>query len=115
MPLSIPRPRVGRGTPSPTKKAQALLKSLLTEEQQKTMKSHGYIELRGSHGGLWRIYTDGWTGNLQRSSWGRWKRHCAHPAMYIGTWGGSAPTEDAWIAQYLAILTDEKRVRNVAL
>jgi hypothetical protein len=90
-------------------RSEALLRSLLSEEQRATLGAHGWFEVRGSAGGRWRIRCSGQSGNVDlmpEHGDARDATYCAHPP--------GLPDADAWIAQMLALVTDEGRFTEVA-
>lgn len=90
-------------------RAEALLRSLLSEEQRATLDEHGWFEVRGSAGGRWRIRCSGQSGNVDlmpEHGDQREATYCAHPL--------DLPDADAWIAQMLALVTDEGGFTEVA-
>jgi hypothetical protein len=96
---------------SAVRRADTLLLSLLSEEQQQAYRQHGSFEVIGSAGGRYRI-NQGSVGNVQ------WidehdqaaGRLCAHPDM-DEDW---LPDGDVALAQLLALTTDERAFLNVA-
>lgn len=86
-------------------RAELLLSSALTSEQQGTRREHGYFDVSGSAGGRWRIWNNGQSGNVQDLASGM--GYCAHPPDYM-------PVPDAHLAQMLALVTDEAEFRKVA-
>jgi len=90
-----------------TERAEALLLSLLTEEQARSYRAERHFELQGSAGGWWRIRRDGQAGNVDELEAPRGNRiasWCIHPY-------GGFPDADAHATQYLALVTDEPGFR----
>lgn len=90
-------------------KANRLLELVLSDEQRAELKTHRRFHVRGSRGRRYRIHANGQSGNV---SWvddagKELGRFCAHPAGYL-------PDADAWLAQSLAIQTDEDAFLAVA-
>jgi hypothetical protein len=93
-----------------TARAEALLLSLLDEAQARAYTELGWFEVRGSAGGRFRIRRHGQAGNvdeLEPASDKRIASYCIHPS-------GAFPDADAHVAQYLALVTDERRFREIA-
>ena len=90
-------------------RARSLLESVLSIEQREELKKHAHFHVCGSRGRRYRIKANGQSGNvelLDRN--GRVQgRFCAHPAGYL-------PDADAWLAQMLALETDEDRFLRIA-
>lgn len=90
-------------------KASRLLELVLSDEQRSELKTHRRFHVRGSRGRRYCIHANGQSGNV---SWvddagKELGRFCAHPAGYL-------PDADAWIAQALALETDEDAFLAVA-
>jgi hypothetical protein len=94
-------------------RAEELLTALLSDEQLRTYRQHGWFEVRGSGGGRWRIRTSGQAGNVDlmpETGSERDASFCCHPP-------GQLPAADAHLAQMLHLVTDEdgfRRTANVA-
>lgn len=101
-------------------RALELMKLILTEEQWRRHEEDGYVLVTGSDGGLYRVETrGGHEGNVVRyDADGDIARLCAHPRMSApaleGVESGFMPSADAWVAQILAIQTDETEWRATA-
>ena len=92
-------------------RAEALLFSLLTDEQAASYREKGFFEVRGSKGGRWRIRSKGQSGNVDLMPEIGEERE----ASYCGS-PPDVPSADAHLAQMLHLVTDEdsfKRVANV--
>ncbi len=92
-----------------SRRATETLRSLLTEENQRRLDAGFDLLIVGSAGGQYRV-RHGYQGNIRRSD-GR--TFCAHPSM-VTPEGDLLPTEDAMIAQILALVTDEPAFLRVA-
>lgn len=87
-------------------KAEALLRSMLTEEQQKTWTQGEQFDVVAPSGNIYRI-TKGSHGNILRLVRGRpVERLCVQP--------GGVPTADINLAQMLHLMHDEDGVRRLA-
>lgn len=95
------------------KRAEELLLSVLSPEQQKDYKANKcfYVEANGE---MFRI-NEGFAGNVEKVD-PETKRiiesYCIHPNMYQG--GGHLPNEDAMAAQKLALETDPESFKRTA-
>jgi hypothetical protein len=95
-------------------RARVLLESILTPQQKHDLVTRGRFFVCGSRGRRYCIRTDSQSGNVD---WVDDNERvlgslCAHP----GGVDGSVPDPDAWLAQMLALETDEDsfvRVANV--
>ena len=92
-------------------KAEALLLSILPEDQHDSYRRHTRFEVVGSHGGRYRI-SDGCVGNV---AWFNDAGEiggtlCAHPTMHEH-W---LPQADVMLAQMLALTTDEREFVQLA-
>ena len=91
-------------------RAEALLLSLLTEEQTMEFIDQGTITVRGNMGGLYRINARGGVhGNIRAID-----DHgchlgslCVQPQMYSHVDGAALPTSDGFVGQLLAIRFNE--------
>lgn len=85
-------------------RAEKLLRSMLTADQKAMLTAHGYFEVFGSAGNLYRINW-GTAGNVDHIDHDgrRAAVLCAHPDMRE-QW---LPTADVMLAQMLALMTDE--------
>jgi hypothetical protein len=94
-------------------RAMALLRRSLTEQQNADLNREHQFHLTGSHGGQWRIFCGTWSGNTELiTSVVPGKnpgRYCAGPEDAYGL-----PPGDVWLAQKLAIETDERAFLKVA-
>ena len=93
-----------------TGRAEALLFSLLDEEQVRTYLQAGWFDVVGSAGGRYRIRRNGQAGNIDElpaRGDDRVASLCIHP------YGGFCDA-DAHAAQYLALVTDEPGFRRTA-
>lgn len=91
-------------------RAEELLLALLTDEQARTYREHGWFEVRGSKGGRWRIRNSGQAGNVDlmpEIGNERDASFCCHPP-------GGLPDPDAHLAQMLHLVTDEDGFRETA-
>lgn len=91
-------------------RAEELLLSLLSPEQARTWREHGWFEVQGSRGGRWRIRNRGQSGNVDlmpEIGQERLATYCAHPPDGL-------PDADAHLAQMLHLATDEDGFRRVA-
>jgi hypothetical protein len=91
-------------------RARVLLLAVLTPEQAADYTERDWFEVRGSHGGRWRIRRNGQAGNVDLMPEGGSEpvaSFCAHPP-------GSLPDADAHLAQLLALVTDEDAFTRVA-
>ena len=89
-------------------RAHQLLLSVLTEEEARSYIERGFIEVRGSGGGWWRIHRDGQAGNvdeLEAPGGARVASWCCHPPEHL-------PDADAHLAQLLHLATDEEGFRR---
>lgn len=89
-------------------RAEQLLMSLLSDEQRRTRREHGWFEVRGSLGGRWRIRNRGQSGNVDlmpQTGNERLMSFCIHPPDRL-------PDADAHVAQMLGIVTDELAFRR---
>jgi len=83
----------------------------LTDDQRATVSSWGYLDVKGSAGRRYRIFTSrGVTGNVKKLSadGGIIGSRCAHIYRY------AHPVWDTFIAQMFAIETDESKFLDVA-
>ena len=87
-------------------KAQRLLWSKLSDAQRRDYQS-GYIDVTGSRGGLYRIYTSSSVQNITSRGYTRRRGFCAGPARMM-------PVSDALLAQKLLIEADEGLFLRVA-
>lgn len=88
-----------------SQRAHELLLSMLTQEQKVTYLTDNYFDVRGSAGGQYRIWNRGPSGNVESLD-----HHvflCAHPP-------GNLPHPDVYLAQLLALATDEPGFRAIA-
>jgi hypothetical protein len=91
-------------------RAEALLASLLDEDQFRSYLQAGWFEVTGSAGGRYRIRRDGQAGNIDElpaQGDQRVASLCIHPY-------GGFHDADAHAAQYLALVTDEPGFRRTA-
>lgn len=91
-------------------RAEALLASLLDEDQFRSYLRHGWFDVTGSAGGRYRINRNGQAGNvdeLAAEGDHRVASLCIHPY-------GGYPDADAHAAQYLALVTNEPGFRRTA-
>lgn len=91
-------------------RAEQLLFSLLSDEQARTFREHGWFEVLGSRGRRWRIRNRGQAGNVDLMPAAGNERDatfCAHPPDHL-------PDCDAYVAQMLHLVTDEDDFRRVA-
>jgi len=94
-------------------RAEELLRSCLTSHQREQMDESGCFPVAGSDGGLFLIYTDrGTSGNVtelfdEDDGLVEIARWCAHPPDGL-------PQADIFLAQKLALETDEMNFRLVA-
>lgn len=91
-------------------RAEALLTSLLDEDQIRSYLREGWFEVIGSAGGRYRIRRNGQAGNVDEMpprGDERTASLCIHP------YGGFCDA-DAHAAQYLALVTDELSFRRTA-
>jgi hypothetical protein len=89
-------------------KAEALLLSVMPEDQKEPFQLNGYFEVIGSCGTIYRIHR-GVAGNIQwldRESREVAGSLCCHPPVHGDNW---LPTPDVMLAQMLALVTDEVR------
>ena len=98
-----------------TERGEALLLSLLDNNQREAYRQDREFAVIGSHGTVYRI-KHGTSGNIEwlKPNGSLGGRLCAHPSMHE-EW---IPTEDVMLAQVLALITDERefcRVANVHL
>lgn len=90
-------------------RATHLLDGVLTDEQRSELLSKKRFHVMGSKGRRYCIHARGQAGNVELlddkgKSVGRF---CAHPGAYV-------PDPDAWLAQMLALQTDEDAFLRVA-
>lgn len=94
-------------------KAEGLLRSLLTPEQQEQLDRHGWFEITGSLGNRYRLETDDYQGNVYwiDEDGNALGSLCAHPRMASftddGSFAGQLPTLAAVAGQMLALQCDE--------
>jgi hypothetical protein len=96
-------------------KAQALLLSMLNETQCQTHARSRCFQVRGSHGTLYRIGTDSYSGNVDWLD-GRGRsggNFCGHSDFDRVT-DLMLPRADHHLAQMLELVTDELRWLNTA-
>lgn len=92
-------------------RAEELLLSLLSEEQQESYRHDQLFTVIGSHGTLYRIRY-GVSGNIEwlRPDGEVGGRLCAHPTM-VNDW---LPVPDVLLSQVLALTTDERAFLQLA-
>lgn len=91
-------------------RAEALLASLIDEDQMRSYLTRGWFEVTGSSGGRYRINRNGQAGNvdeLAAQGSERVASLCIHPY-------GGYHDADAHAAQFLALVTDEEGFRRTA-
>lgn len=89
--------------------ALELLKLVMTAEEYEEYESEGFIRITGSAGNRYEIKQNGFEGNVALLD-GMSEpivRYCCHPQMFHD--GYALPDEDAWVAQILALKTDEEK------
>lgn len=84
--------------------ARKLLRNWMTPEQRITWETRGWFDVTGSLGNGYRIHQS-WTGNVQEKG-RRGRRWCGYPR--------GLPDEDMYLAQALAIMSDEKAFKKIA-
>jgi hypothetical protein len=93
-------------------KAIRLLKHLLSDEQRAELDAHGQFHVQGSRGRRYCIRANGQSGNVAwvDDAGKELGRFCAHPDGSQGY----LPDADAWLAQAMALQTDEDAFLAVA-
>ena len=92
----------------PSVKAHRLLWSKLTDAQRRTFP-RGYIDVTGSRGGKYRIYTKRLVMNIRdRRIFRRARTYCVAPTRY-------QPGSDMLLSQKLLIEADEDSFREIAV
>lgn len=99
-------------------RAWELFRSLLTEEQIRTMDETHEVWVKGSDGGLYVIET--WNGRVHGNIRAvdehgcMLGRLCVQPQMYDYAEAAALPASDGHVGQLLAIRFNEKRLRETA-
>lgn len=96
---------------------ELLENTILSTAERVLLEDRGIIEITGSEGNTYRIYQDGYVGNvglLDGPLGNCLVKYCAHPDMRDHDGGGYLPRADAWIGQILHLRTDELDFINVA-
>jgi hypothetical protein len=95
----------------PEQKANELLTSCLSQSQRLQYLAGGWFEVTGSAGGRYRIYCNARSTNVTAlTGHNRGRRLCALPRD-----GYTLPNADIWLAQKLAIESDEPGFLKVAV
>ena len=95
-------------------RALELLGFVLSDDQMRTYREHGWFEIRSSKGRRWRIRDRGQSGNVDlmpEIGDERVATYCAHPPADAGR---LLPAADAHLAQALTLVSDEDAFLRVA-
>jgi hypothetical protein len=94
----------------PQRKATRLLASWLTQAQRRQFGRRGYVHVRGSAGGRYRIHPYGGADKIERHG----KRWFARADYCLHDEARELPQADVALAHYLWIVTDEPTFLRMA-
>lgn len=94
--------------------ARKLMAFVLTPAQLESYDRHGYFDVVGSEGSVFRLH-HGTSGNVRQLVDGQEiNRLCVHPRLLSHDGEGYLPTEDSLVAQALALMHDEASAVDIA-